>query len=357
VGGALSATVVGQNLPGPEILRFSVVWLLSFLPLGLAGAGLAVPERLQEVLAEIQRLVLVSYRERVIQHEAGHFLLGYLLGYPVKAYSARGMKSAVEFYPLSDEEVGKRRARDLGFDAPKEDRVAPAPPPREDRPFFSEGGSGEASVRNSVLGKKEGIREKYLELPPENDPKTTWPFRGFDSQTVDKLSVVSIAGVCAEILAYGNAEGGYADLAQLRKIFASCEEEMDEREMENRIRFAIGYGVSQLRLNLGLLDAVVEVMRGGGSVEECYLAIESCDNVRIDEVARRQRLRERMTLLERVLFRGKNGDKEKRVVQGKGGGDLEVDGFQITGDDALYAAIAVAFVFFVWASTGGLSLH
>ena len=33
VGSSLSAIVVNENLPGPEILRFTIVWLLSFAPL------------------------------------------------------------------------------------------------------------------------------------------------------------------------------------------------------------------------------------------------------------------------------------------------------------------------------------
>lgn len=33
VGSSLSAIAVNENLPGPEILRFTIVWLLSFAPL------------------------------------------------------------------------------------------------------------------------------------------------------------------------------------------------------------------------------------------------------------------------------------------------------------------------------------
>jgi hypothetical protein len=88
-----------------------------------------------------------------------------------------------------------------------------------------------------------------------------------------------VAGVCAEILVFGNAEGGVADLSQLRQIFASAEEDMTDREVDNRIRFAMGYTISQLRLHLGSLDDLTSAMECNGSIVKCALAIESCDSV------------------------------------------------------------------------------
>jgi hypothetical protein len=52
-------------------------------------------------------------------------------------------------------------------------------------------------------------------LPSRDEPRNAWPYRGFDAITLDSLLVVSVGGVCAERLAFGNAEGGYADLSQL----------------------------------------------------------------------------------------------------------------------------------------------
>ena len=54
---------------------------------------------------------------------------------------------------------------------------------------------------------------------------------------------------------------------------------------------------------------------------------------------------------------GKTIDVEdSSVVEGRGGGERK-RGFQMTGDDPFYAAMAVAFAFLAWASNGGLSLH
>ena len=372
VGSMFSALAANQNLPGPDIFRFVVVWLLSFAPLAFVGTGIAAPAELQAILVRIQREVLPTYRRRMLQHEAGHFLVGHLLGLPIKGYRANAVKNAVEFYPLSDDEVGLDRARMLGFDKARDndgeyveqsfDSTASG-----SQPYFSEGGRGERAMQEQSVfrEKKDYANNPFLKLPSQNDPKQAWPYRGFDEETLDKLAVISAAGVCAEILAFGNAEGGYADLSQLRQLFNAAEPDLDEKAMGNRIRYSLGYGISQLRRHLGALDALVEVMERDGSVAECVMAIESCENVSGATITgdyerlRREKIRsEGVGIVERVLLGGgKNADTEDDgVVYGKGGGERKKK-FALTGDDPLYAAGAAALAFFIWASSGGLSLH
>jgi hypothetical protein len=71
VASSLSAIVANENLPGPEIIRFLVVWIFSFAPLALVGYGIATPDKLQTLLVSLQRNIFPSYRKRMIQHEAG----------------------------------------------------------------------------------------------------------------------------------------------------------------------------------------------------------------------------------------------------------------------------------------------
>jgi hypothetical protein len=124
--------------------------------------------------------------------------------------------------------------------------------------------------------------------------------------------------------------------------------------------------MSQLRRHLGCLDALADVMQSGGSIEECVLAIETCENIRggpvgmVDdyELVRRKQFRSQQAgFVERFLLGDKNIDfVEDRLVEGKGGGYQRPQA-RLTGDDPLYAAIAVALGFLCWASNGGLSLH
>lgn len=200
------------------------------------------------------------------------------------------------------------------------------------------------------------------------EPTKSWPFRGFSHGAIDELAVVSVAGVCAEILAFGNAEGGVADISQLQQFFASADPELTERDKENRIRFSVGFTMTHLRLHLGALDALADVMERDGSVSECVAAIEQCPDVNGNDgifgnsdydVRRRRQFRSLgVTLWEKVLLGEKNADTEEtRFIEGRGGGYKEDKRLiQISGDDPLYIALGIAFLFLAWAANGGLKL-
>ena len=371
---SFSAIAANENMPGPEILRFCVVWVLSFTPLALVGYGIATPEKLQALLVSIQRELFPTYRKRMIQHEAGHFLLSHLLGYPIQGYSSNAVKNAVEFYPLSDPNAGRDRANLLGFDKPSKGVLDSArdfdmSSSTGDAAFFSQEGRGAEIVESQSVFRqsKNYTNNPFLKLPSQMEPTNSWPYRGFDHSTVDKLAVVSVAGVCAEILAFGNAEGGVADFSQLRQIFRSADPELTERDMENRIRFSVGFAMTQLRLHLGALDALAEVMERNGNVAECVAAIECCSNVSGNDsifgdydVRRRKNFRSiGVSLWEKFLLGEKNADTEEtRLIEGKGGGYKKENKrlIQLSGDDPLYIALGIACLFLAYASSGGVTL-
>jgi hypothetical protein len=159
---SFSAIAANQNLPGPEILRFVVVWVFSFAPLALVGYGIATPENLQALLVSIQRELFPTYGKRMIQHEAGHFLMAHLLGFPIKGYAVNAVKNAVEFYPLSDKDAGVNRAKQLGFDKPLTQRVEDFFEPKESAPYYSKDGSGGAMVETrSVFRNAKNYSETF----------------------------------------------------------------------------------------------------------------------------------------------------------------------------------------------------
>ncbi|GAX26502.1 hypothetical protein FisN_23Lh027 [Fistulifera solaris] len=373
---SVSSTILVQSITlGPEILRFVVAWCTCFAPLFFAGYGIARTEQLQAVLANVQRQLFPSYRKRLLQHEAGHFLMGYLLGWPIQNYQLEdGLQQAVLFYPLADEFVGVTRAQQLGFDSNRKRRDETSLEEQKEvsAPFYSSQGRGQRELleqsvfrKNANYDNRDQKQQDFSRLPKLQDPTTVWPYKGFSDAVLDQITVVSVAGVCAELLLTGSAEGGVADLQQLTVILKeSSAEILTERDVCNKIRYALGFSMSQLRRHLGVLDALAEAMDEGKSIAECVYVMETCSNVSGQtltvpdyELQRRQAYREGNWLERALLGETKHLDAdEDRFVQGKGGGSRK-ETFRLTGDDPLYLALALSFCFFIWASNGGLSLH
>jgi hypothetical protein len=111
-------------------------------------------------------------------------------------------------------------------------------------------------------------------------------------------------------------------------------------------------------------------MNRSGSVAECVSVIEKCSNVSgndgifgVDDYELRRRKEMKASTLgifEKVLLSPRDVDAEEdRLVQGAGGGyRKEKPKFiQISGDDPIYLAGAVACLFLAYAASGGISLH
>lgn len=112
--------------------------------------------------------------------------MSHLLGLPIQGYSANAVKNAVVFYPLNDADVGKDRANQLGFDRPSSSAtVDDFQIPILDVPFFSEEGRGgeEVETQSVFRNAKNYTDNPFLRLSSQNQPKESWPFRGFGTLT------------------------------------------------------------------------------------------------------------------------------------------------------------------------------
>lgn len=87
------AVAAGQ-LPGDW--GFFSSYLIGSITLVVMGIGSTAPGLLQFAIDKFSQ-VFPDYRERVVMHEAAHFLVGYLLGMPVAGYSLMIGKEHTEF--------------------------------------------------------------------------------------------------------------------------------------------------------------------------------------------------------------------------------------------------------------------
>ena len=211
----LSGVAATEFLPGPPALRFLVVFLLAFSPYAYLLLGLNLPGTLAWGLAQLQRSLFPGYRRRLLVHEAGHFLCGYLLGLPVERYSVNSAVTAVSFWPLA--ELGGRAAvlRVLGV--------------RDPTSYKNGGGAdGSGAARRGGNGggswAERAAFEQAATLDPSGpeadalaaggleaaglNPRAAWPYRGIDHGTLDVLAVVSMAGAVAEVWFGSHTRGG-----------------------------------------------------------------------------------------------------------------------------------------------------
>lgn len=170
------------------------------------------------------RIISPTYGRRVALHEAGHFLIAYLLGLLPKHYT------------LSS------------WDAFRAQRVlnVQAGTTFCDGAFQKEVASGKLS-----------------------------------SSSLDVYSCVALAGVATEWLRYGRAEGGLADVQQLDRLLRALG--FTQAKADDQVRWAVLNVVSILRRHEKVQDKLADAMSRGETVAECMAviekALETSDNI------------------------------------------------------------------------------
>ena len=201
-GVVTSSFVEASSLPPPLKLPLGAV--CSFAPFLALLAGVAVPQQLQAAVIALRRLD-PAYRQRQNYHEAGHFLVGYLLGLEIERYnaaSADGAGAEVEF-------------------------VSPI-----------------ASTRTH--------------------------------DAVDAVAVLAMAGIAAEVIACGGAEGGTTDVGQLRGILRAASPAIATRkDQDDRIRWATLMALTMLQNERKSLDVLAKQFETMEDVGQCIRALEA----------------------------------------------------------------------------------
>ena len=156
-------------------------------------------------------------RERIINHEAGHFLTAYFLGIPIEGYTLTAWETIKQ---------GKL-------------------------------GDGGVSFNTDIL--------------------TTQPFNPEEMRlTLDRYCTVWMAGVAAEKMMYDSDLGGAEDRQQLRQALSLAG--LSEKAYPQKERWAQIQATNLLERHQKSYEALVEAMTNRASVEECCLTIQQhCD--------------------------------------------------------------------------------
>ena len=175
---------------------------------------------------------LPAYRSRVAVHEAGHFLVAYLLGVLPKAY----MLAAAEAF-----RVDRPRERDE----------------RAGLPTFS--------FSKMQAGCDFCDDDFQAELA---EGKIT-------SSTLDVYACIALAGISAEYVIFGEAEGGISDIQMLDGILSALG--FSQKKADDVVRGAVLNTIALLRSHSAAHLALSRAMSERRSVGECIRVIE--DNV------------------------------------------------------------------------------
>ncbi|MBF2045906.1 MAG: ATP-dependent Zn protease [Leptolyngbya sp. IPPAS B-1204] len=157
-----------------------------------------------------------EHRARVVQHEAGHFLAAHLLEIPVTGYALSAWEA------------------------------------------FRQGQPGRGGVSFAL---------EPLELQLQQGQSTQ-----LSTQLLDRFCTVWMAGIAAEQLTYGNAEGGGDDRLKLRLLWSQLKRPDSEGALKER--WALLQAKTLLESNRAAYDALVTAMAQRVPVEACKQLIE-----------------------------------------------------------------------------------
>lgn len=281
----MSGIAASELLPGPTIVRFVAVWLLCFSPFFYLLYGLQLPGAMQLTLTQVQRTLFPEYRRRLLVHEAAHFLCGYICGLPIEGYSANAAVNAVQLWPLEGANRREEVLRVLGVTNPaaviKASQENDASAENRNPKTWAERALAERDALWTPDGDLSGLRARMRTQRPSSSSLIR-----VDTDTLDRIAVVSMAGAIAEVLEFGSAEGGLADLAQLREMLALAARQRSGgsqvssaqwvQERDARVRWACVAASTILQNHQASLEAVVDAMDRGDSVGECVRALEAC---------------------------------------------------------------------------------
>jgi len=168
------------------------------------------------IFEELYKNLFPVYKQKVLKHEAGHFLVSYLLGCPVRGIVLSAWES------------------------------------------LSLGIPGQAGTL-------------FFDRKLESELMT-----GFlTDATIDRYSIVLMAGIAAEALEYGQAEGGQSDEAALLRVLTCLNPPWSKERVFNQARWAVLQAILILKKQKKAYDALVDALSRKKPLGDCIALIEA----------------------------------------------------------------------------------
>lgn len=190
----------------PAIAAFGLLGLATVDTLTWQGQGSTL---LLDWLANFS----ADHRDRVLHHEAGHFLTAHLLNIPITGYTLSAWAA------------------------------------------FRQGQPGQGGV---------AVDPQELDVELEQG--------SLSAQLIDRYCTVWMAGIAAEALTYGNTEGGANDRQTLRNLWAQLQRSPTEAALKER--WATLQAKTLIETHQSAYDQLVIAMQNQATVEECRQLIE-----------------------------------------------------------------------------------
>jgi hypothetical protein len=196
------------NLPEavPAIATFCLLGLATLDTFQWQGQGGTI---LLDLLAGTSK----QRRDRILHHEAGHFLVAHLLGIPVTGYALNAWEA------------------------------------------FKQGQSAQGGVR---------FEDEQLALQLQN--------RTLSAQLLDRYCTVWMAGIVAENFVYGKAEGGAEDRTKINAIFTQLRRPSSEIQLKQN--WGSLQAKNLIESHKLAYEALVTAMEKRATIEECYRIIQ-----------------------------------------------------------------------------------
>lgn len=95
-----------------------------------------------------------------------------------------------------------------------------------------------------------------------------------DAKDLDRLAVVSMAGLAAEGLTYDKVIGQSADLFTLQRFINRSKPQLSKEQQQNLTRWAVLFAASLVKNNKAVHEALMAAMSRKATVLECIQTIE-----------------------------------------------------------------------------------